>query len=249
MPTARFWAKVVWFEEKIWVIGGTGGSNNTSSLNVVEVYDVITDSWMSGVPSNAARGGGMAWVANDRIYLAGGYSNGSYLNSIEVYNPASDQWNTGGFIPENKYHADAVTINNQVYIVAGERGSSDFSNKVYAADLLPHRDLYFRSVDSETLNRGPASIFALGDLSISENQPAGTIVVEFNATDPDGDSVTYSLVSGAGDTDNTLFALDANGQLSTTSSFDYESSAQSFTIRVQAKDDYNASTEENLPFP
>ena len=85
MPTARSWAKSLLFQGKIWVIGG---KDDSSSLNVVEVYDVMTDSWMSGVPSNTARGGCMAWVAKDRIYLAGGY-NGSYLHSIEVYNPAT----------------------------------------------------------------------------------------------------------------------------------------------------------------
>ena len=33
-------------------------------------------------------------------------------------------------------------------------------------------------------------------LTIAENQPIGTVVGEFNATDPDGDEITYHLVSG-----------------------------------------------------
>ena len=39
-------------------------------------------------------------------------------------------------------------------------------------------------------------------LTIAENQPVGTIVGEFNATDPDGDSITYQLINGAGDGNN-----------------------------------------------
>ena len=31
-------------------------------------------------------------------------------------------------------------------------------------------------------------------LTIAENQPAGTIVGEFNATDPEGDTITYQLI-------------------------------------------------------
>ena len=152
-----------------------------------------------------------------------------------------NQWNTVGFIPENKSHADAVTLNNKVYIVAGERGSSDFSNKVYAADLLPHRDLYFRSVASETVNRKPSSILALGDLNISENQPASTIVGEFNATDPEGGVVTYSLVSGEGDTHNSLFVLDEfTGVLSTNEPLIYDVHGPYLSIRIRAFDELGA---------
>ena len=43
------------------------------------------------------------------------------------------------------------------------------------------------------------------DLAISENQPIGTIVGEFNSTDPVSNStLTYSLVSGEGDANNGL---------------------------------------------
>ena len=46
-------------------------------------------------------------------------------------------------------------------------------------------------------------------LTFAENQPVGAIVGEFNATDPDaGTTLTYSLVSGAGDADNSLFTLE-----------------------------------------
>ena len=39
-----------------------------------------------------------------------------------------------------------------VYVAEASAASGQVSNKVYAADLLPHRDLYFRSVASETVN-------------------------------------------------------------------------------------------------
>ena len=53
------------------------------------------------------------------------------------------------------------------------------------------------------------------DLLVSENQPIGTLVGEFNATDPDGDILTYSLVNGVGATDNAWFTLETNGTLRT----------------------------------
>ncbi|MEK9634379.1 MAG: cadherin repeat domain-containing protein, partial [Opitutae bacterium] len=84
-------------------------------------------------------------------------------------------------------------------------------------------------------------------LSIAENQPIGTVVAEFNATDPDaGATLTYSLVSGPGDGNNSLFTLDANGTLMTATTFDYESNASSYSIRVQVKDEHNGSTERSF---
>ena len=77
-------------------------------------------------------------------------------------------------------------------------------------------------------------------LTIAENQPVGTIVGEFNAIDPEN-SITYHLVSGEGD-GNTLL-LEANGSLSTAVLFDYEADAPTYSIRVQAKDEYNATEE------
>ena len=72
----------------------------------------------------------------------------------------------------------------------------------------------------------------------------GTVIGEFNATDPDGDAITYHFVNG--DNNNSLFTLDTNGTLKTASTFDYESNASSYTITVQAKDELNATTEGNF---
>ena len=46
--------------------------------------------------------------------------------------------------------------------------------------------------------------------------------------------------------DNHLFTLDANGTLRTTTTFDYESDATSYIIRVQVRDEHNASLDRNF---
>ena len=94
-------------------------------------------------------------------------------------------------------------------------------------------------------NRSPRDLNSTAVLAFLENQPAGTIVGEFNATDPDGDVITYHFVNG--ENNNSLFTLDTNGTLKTATVFDYESNAsESYTIRVQAKDDQNATVEDNF---
>ena len=81
-------------------------------------------------------------------------------------------------------------------------------------------------------------------LAFSENQPIETTVGEFNATDLDGDAITYHFVNG--ENNNSLFTLDTNGTLKTATTFDYESNASSYTITVLAKDELNATTEGNF---
>ena len=238
MPTARDGSKLVWFNNRIWAICG-----GESAVNKIESYDPSSDSWRTEASLRTARDWPVAWVANHKIFVAGGLNaNGSASNSIETYDPTIQQWNLVGSLPENSYAADAEVFNGKVYVVAGHNGL-DYSDQVLAADLLPHRDLHFRSVLSETVNREPTSIFVLADLTISENQPAGTIVGEFNATDPDGNVITYSLVSGEGDTHNSLFTIDSNGTLKTAATFDYESNASTYTIRVRATDEGNETIE------
>jgi uncharacterized repeat protein (TIGR02543 family) len=95
-------------------------------------------------------------------------------------------------------------------------------------------------------NSAPESLNSLASLSISENQAIGTLVGEFNATDPDGDGMTYQLVSGEGDTNNALFILDTNGTLKTVTILDHEENPGPLSVRVQVKDDYNATTEGNF---
>ena len=54
-------------------------------------------------------------------------------------------------------------------------------------------------VSESTPNNPPSGLSSTGTLSLYENQPAGTVVDEFNATDPDAGAVmTYHLVSGVG---------------------------------------------------
>ena len=57
MPTARSKPKLVWFEERLWAIGGS----NSSPLQNVESYDPISNSWKTESGLNLQRGSNFAW--------------------------------------------------------------------------------------------------------------------------------------------------------------------------------------------
>jgi hypothetical protein len=85
-------------------------------------------------------------------------------------------------------------------------------------------------------NASPTDI-GLTPSSVDENKPAGTTVGALSTTDPDnGDTHTYSLVSGTGSTDNASFTIDnSTGTLKTAASFDFENKS-SYSVRVKSQD-------------
>lgn len=91
-------------------------------------------------------------------------------------------------------------------------------------------------------NEAPTDI-ALSNASVDENQPTSTTVGTLSATDPDaGDTHTFSLVSGTGDTDNASFQITGN-TLKTNAVFNFEVK-DSYSIRVRVTDSGGATFEE-----
>ena len=84
---------------------------------------------------------------------------------------------------------------------------------------------------------------ALSSTTVSENQPAGTIVGAFSMTAPGASNTfTYSLVSGTGSTNNASFQIVGN-VLKTRAAFNYEVK-NSYSIRVRSTDQGGLRTEQ-----
>lgn len=83
------------------------------------------------------------------------------------------------------------------------------------------------------INDAPTNIL-LSDTTIIEGLPSGSVVGELSTTDEDFLSThTYSLVTGLGDTDNGLFAINTN---SLVSSATYSFTNQTYSIRLRTTD-------------
>jgi len=95
-------------------------------------------------------------------------------------------------------------------------------------------DTEMRMIPVNAVNDAPTDI-SISSSSVAENQPVGTIVGNFSTTDVDGGpTYTYSLVAGAGDTDNASFSI-VGDTLKTAAIFDNETKS-SYSIRVQTND-------------
>jgi hypothetical protein len=101
--------------------------------------------------------------------------------------------------------------------------------------------------DPNSLANYSPTDFSLSNNSLHENQPLGTEIGEFNATDQDANSThSYKLVDGEGSGDNPFFSLDTNGTLSSAVVFNYENNESNYSIRVRVADEHNASLEKTF---
>ncbi|MFN9199230.1 MAG: beta strand repeat-containing protein, partial [Planctomycetaceae bacterium] len=83
-------------------------------------------------------------------------------------------------------------------------------------------------------NDAPTNIGLTGT-SITENQGVGVLVGTLSTTDPDpGNTFSYTLVTGSGDTDNASFSIEGDS-LKAAAAFDFETQA-SYSIRVRSTD-------------
>jgi uncharacterized delta-60 repeat protein len=94
------------------------------------------------------------------------------------------------------------------------------------------------------VNEGPTAL-SLSNAFVSSDALPGTSIGRFTTTDPDsGNSFTWSLVSGLGDTDNAAFQV-SNNILLTTAAFDFDTQS-SFSIRARTSDQDGLSLESTF---
>ena len=96
------------------------------------------------------------------------------------------------------------------------------------------------TIDVTDVNEVP-SMPSLSVNQFAENLPASTVVGTLSSVDPENTTITYSLVSGDGDTSNDLFTIDGN-ELKSASLIDFEQ-VQVASLRIRATDAGNAYSE------
>ena len=90
---------------------------------------------------------------------------------------------------------------------------------------------------NSTANAAPTDLNNSAPLSFFENQPIGTLITDFNATDPDANATLTFSISGP---NAPLFSIDSNGTLYTNTIFDFETNASVYNLLVRVTDQHNA---------
>lgn len=149
-------------------------------------------------------------------------------------------------LSSNPSHGSVTLSTNGSFVYipnSGYTGPDEFRYRAYNGSSY---SLFATvSIEVSAANAVPTDI-VLSNSSVGENQAAGTTVGSLSAVDSDaGDTHTFSLVSGAGSTNNPSFSITAGGVLETTASFDFEKK-NSYSIRVRVTDAGGATFEKQL---
>ena len=184
MPTARDSLKLAWFQNRIWAIGGWGGGPSTK----VESYDPVSNAWQTEASLTVARIAPYQWVSNGKLYVGGGATSLTDIHSsIECYDPILASWQIVGDLPEKKHQAGAALLDGKVYVVAG-RNESNFTDKVFAADVSPPMDLYYREANASgtiTLDKLSTELADEFANSTAVSVPVGLVTaVDYNDENP-----------------------------------------------------------------
>ncbi len=120
IPTARCMASSCTLDGKMYVIGGT---ESTSSVGTMEVYDPFLDSWdttKTDMPTSRVELG--ACAVNGKIYAIGGATNhsASPLGMVEEYDTLTNTWDTNKMpMPTPRKGAAYGVIDNIIYVAGG----------------------------------------------------------------------------------------------------------------------------------
>jgi len=158
-------AAVVGADDKIYVFGGTAEfilDSSTPVLDAVEVYDPITDTWISKAPMPAPRESHSAAAGADgKIYIMGGIGErrGPPLKEVLIYDPTNDTWEEGPDMRIPRADAAAVAApDGKIYVIGGtDVGAYETSEEINF--FLPKKsEFYTGKVQDTGKNKGDVGV-------------------------------------------------------------------------------------------
>ena len=170
-----------------------------------------------------------------------GKSQGGIFDAFNFVNNRAGSWANAYIITSNEFN---ISISNGTFVteamaLANAKNTTFVLTKDGNVTFWIYDTLYEDNTGGISLRvtsiPTPATNITLSNSNIAENQAVNTVIGDFTSTDPDpGDTFTYSLVAGAGDTDNSFFTI-TGSQLRTKAVFDFETK-KTYSIRVKTTD-------------
>lgn len=125
LNVARHGLDVIEYANKIYAIGGWGGSK------VLDVFDPISNTWAYLSPLPVGQEGLAAARVNDKIYTFGSYG---WKDTVQIYDISNDNWSAGPSLPKGMYWETAESIGDKIYIIGGYWGGPPYEGTLYILD-------------------------------------------------------------------------------------------------------------------
>jgi hypothetical protein len=122
MPVPRSHVMAAGIEGKFYVAGGINTpASGFTPLDLLELYDPVTDAWITKAPMHDARDAAGSAVIGNKLYVAGGQSAAGDTATLEVYDPVTDAWTTKASMPTARRWPAVEAIGGLLYVVGGTR--------------------------------------------------------------------------------------------------------------------------------
>lgn len=141
--------KIVVVNNKIYAIGG---SNGTTELASVEMLDMETNlKWVKVPAMPVARSNMGATELNGLIYCVGGWNGQVGLKQCDIFDPVTQKWSTIASLNTGRYQAGVTSFKNLVYAIGG----CDSWNCLASVEVYnPEDDTWTMSKPLNTARRG-----------------------------------------------------------------------------------------------
>ncbi len=154
IPRVGFASVII--EDEIYIIGGNSGKN---TYNLVEKYNIASNSWNTLPEKPTAVSDVDAVLLRGAVYVPGGkLSDGSLTDVLEIFNLNNHKWETKTSIPQKISNYTLATYEGQLFLFGGWDGKK-VTNSVFRYD--PSLDEWYSCAPMPT-ERMNASATVLG---------------------------------------------------------------------------------------
>ena len=189
MPTPRAYLSTNVIDGKIYAFGG---SNETTALSTVEVYDPFTNTWTPKSDMPAGRTYLMTSAVEDSlIYIFGGSTSpfDKPMSDAWAYNPGSDKFKAVSPMPTGLITSTCNAVDEKIYIIGGSRTPWIFQSDSLLLEYDPHNDSSSSLTAIEKWDTNLPTAF-----SLSQNYPNPfnpTTTIEFSI--PNSEFITLKI--------------------------------------------------------
>jgi N-acetylneuraminic acid mutarotase len=145
MPTPRAAVVSEVIDGKIYVISGRTGFKDETGITypkteVVEMYDPLTDAWVTNAPIPTSRVHICGGAIDGKIYVIGGNQERGII--IEEYNPTTNTWTKKTDMPgQGRFAAAAAVLKRKIYVIGGSYGGGQLATST-VFEYTPESDTW-----------------------------------------------------------------------------------------------------------
>ena len=111
---------LVYYLNKVWIIGGYEDDGNWKTLKTVEVYDPVAKSHVyAPIKMNEERSSHKVIVYKNKLFVFGGIGKDGFLNSVEMFSPENQKFVMMAPMKIARSSFACCRVGNLVYVIGG----------------------------------------------------------------------------------------------------------------------------------